>query len=160
MNIFFSHFLCWWSVIMWGVSWCTCDWSSRTGGKTIITIVLLYYYMIRRAVNIMSVAEKTCIKVDTFWSTISPVIASQVSYPLPSPSPQGYSGTSPLRDPYPRNSSFQETQNLVHNQDTSLFWVKGHFSASQNPGLTSIQGTPWLLRGSSPQKGLMSLSVH
>ena len=85
-------------------------------GQVVRQLLLLCYYnyyMIRRAVNIMSVAEKTCIKVDTFGSTISPVIASQVSYPLPSPSPQGYSGTSPLRDPYPRNSSFQETQNLV-----------------------------------------------
>ena len=39
-----------------GLSWCTCDWSSRTSGKTIIIIVLLY--LIRTAVNIMSVLLK------------------------------------------------------------------------------------------------------
>ena len=49
MIIFFSHFLSWWSVIMWGVSWCSCDCSSRTGDKTVIII---------RAVNIMSVLLK------------------------------------------------------------------------------------------------------
>ena len=127
MNIFFSHFLCWWSVIMWGVSWCTCDCSSRTGGKTIIIIVLLYYYMIRRAVNIMSVAEKTCIKVDTFGSTISPVIASQVSYPLPSPSPQGYSELLLWDTPIQGTPPFKRHKIWSHNKDTSLFWVKGHF---------------------------------
>ena len=58
-----------------------------------------------------AIAEKTCSNVDTFGNTISLVIASQVSYPLPSPSPQGYSGTSPLGHPYP--GDIQGTQNLV-----------------------------------------------
>ena len=95
----------------------------------------------------MSVAEKTCIKVDTFGSIIPSVIASQVSYPLPSPSPQGYSGTSPLGHPYPRDSSIQETQNLVTIKTRPYSGERNTFSGSQNPVLSSIQGTPLLLKG-------------
>ena len=102
-----------------------------------------YNYLIRRAVNIMSaIAEKTCMKVDTFGSTMSQFIASQVSYPLPSPSSQGYSGTSPLGHPYPGDSSIQETQKLVTIKTRPYSGTRGTFSGSQNPVLSSIQGTP------------------
>ena len=116
-------------------------------GQVIRQLLLLCYYnyLIRRAVNIMSaIAEKTCIKVDRFGSTLSQFIASQVSYPLPSPSPQGYSGTSPLGHPYPRDSSIQETQKVVTIKTHAYSGERDTFSGSQNPGLTSIHGTPWL----------------
>ena len=105
-------------------------------------LLLCYNYLIRRAVNIISaIAEKTYMKVDTFGSTIQ-FIASQVSYPLPSPSPQGYSGTSPLGHPYPRDSSIQETQKLVTIKTRPYSGERSTFSGSQNPVLSSIQGTP------------------
>ena len=114
-------------------------------GQVIRQLLLLCYYnyLIRRAVNIMSaIAEKTCIKVDTFGSTISSVIGSQVSYPLQSPSPQGYSGTSPLGHPYPRDSSIQETQKLVTIKTRPYSGKTDTFSGSQNSVLSFIQGTP------------------
>ena len=146
---------------MWGVSWCTCDCSSRTGGKTVL-LLLCYYIIIWLEEQLIScqLLKRHASKLIHLEALYHQSLLHRSHTPYQAPPHKDTVELLLWDTPIQGTLPFKRHKIWSHNQDTSLFWVKGHFSASQNPGLTSIQGTPWLLRGNSPQKGLMSLSVH
>lgn len=143
MNIFFSHFLCWWSVIMWGVSWCTCDYSSRTGEIRQLLLLCYYNYLIRRAVSIISVFLKRhaskLIHLEALYHQ-SLLHRSHTPYQAP---PLKYTVELLLWDtpiqgtlPFKRHKSWSQSRHVL------ILGERGTFSGSQNPVLSSIQGTP------------------
>ena len=76
-----------------------------------LSLLCYYNYLIRIADNFMSVLLKR--HSSKFIHLEALYHHAVIAYPLPSPAPQGYSGTSPLGHPYPRDSSIQEAQKLV-----------------------------------------------
>ena len=130
-------------------------------GQEVRQLLLLCYYnyLIRRAVNFMSVLLKRhsskLIHLEALYHQ-SLLQRSHAPYQAP---PHKDTVELTLWDtPIQGTPPFKRHKRWSHDQDTSLFWVK-----RQKPGLNSIQGTPWLLKGTyvtDHKKGLMSLSVH